>query len=107
MSQQSFFELATRLYRQPLFELIEQAHRIHRQFHDPGDIQRCVLLSIKTGGCPEDCAYCPQSAHHEADIRRSPLLSVDEVWAAANRAKELGAARFCMGAAWRSAPTGE
>jgi biotin synthase len=100
-------EHALRLYRLPLFELIDQAHQVHRQWHDPADIQRCVLLSIKTGGCPEDCGYCSQSAHHGANVPRQPLLTIEEVRTAAQRAKERGATRFCMGAAWRSAPYGE
>jgi biotin synthase len=100
-------EHALQLYRLPLFELIDQAHQVHRQWHNPADIQRCVLLSIKTGGCPEDCGYCSQSAHHAANVPRQPLLTIEEVRTAAQRAKERGATRFCMGAAWRSAPYGE
>ena len=103
----SVLEHALALYRLPLFELIDLAHQVHRQWHDPADIQRCVLLSIKTGGCPEDCAYCPQSAHYETGVSRGRLLTVEDVQTAARQAKECGATRFCMGAAWRSAPTGE
>src|SRR5215470_655461 len=98
---------ALRLYRSPLFDLLYQAHSVHRQFHDPADIQRCYLLSIKTGGCPEDCGYCGQSAHYETGVKREPLLNVEEVRVKAHAAKERGAQRFCMGAAWRQAPTGE
>ncbi len=98
---------ALELYHLPLFELINQAHQVHRQWHNPTDVQRCVLLSIKTGGCPEDCGYCSQSAHFAANVPRQPLLSVEEVRTAAQNAKERGATRFCMGAAWRSAPSGE
>ncbi len=98
---------ALELYHLPLFELIHQAHQVHRQWHNPTDVQRCVLLSIKTGGCPEDCGYCSQSAHHAASVPREPLLTLEEVRIAAQRAKERGASRFCMGAAWRSAPHGE
>jgi biotin synthase len=98
---------ALELYHLPLFELINQAHQVHRQWHNPADVQRCVLLSIKTGGCPEDCGYCSQSAHHAANVPRQPLLTLEEVRTAAQRAKERGATRFCMGAAWRSAPYGE
>src|SRR3954465_10507676 len=94
------------LYRQPLLQLLHQAHEIHREHHDPADIQRCALLSIKTGGCPEDCGYCSQSAHHQTSVRATPLLTVDEVRERATRAKELGATRFCMGAAWRAAREG-
>ena len=95
------------LYRLPFFDLLFRAHTIHRSFHDPEEIQRCVLLSIKTGGCPEDCGYCSQSAHHQTELQRVPLLSVEEVRASALRAREQGAQRFCMGAAWRNAPEGE
>jgi biotin synthase len=95
------------LYRLPLFELIDLAHQVHRQWHDPSDVQRCVLLSIKTGGCPEDCGYCSQSAHYPTNVQRQPLLSIDEVRLKAQRAKERGATRFCMGAAWSKAPYGE
>ena len=95
------------LYRLPFFELLFRAHSVHRSFHDPEEIQRCVLLSIKTGGCPEDCGYCSQSAHHRTELQRVPLLSVEEVRASALRAREQGAQRFCMGAAWRNAPEGE
>jgi len=98
---------ALRLYRSQLFELLYEAHSVHRQFHDPADIQRCYLLSIKTGGCPEDCGYCGQSAHYQTGVKREPLLNTDEVRAKARAAKERGAQRFCMGAAWRQAPDGE
>ena len=102
-----FLARAFELYYLPFFELINQAHQAHRQSHDPTDVQRCVLLSIKTGGCPEDCGYCSQSAHYAANVPRQPLLTVEEVRTAAQRAKQRGATRFCMGAAWRSAPNGE
>ena len=95
------------LYRLPFFELIDLAHQVHRQWHDPSDVQRCVLLSIKTGGCPEDCGYCSQSARYPTNVQRQPLLSIDEVRLTAQRAKERGATRFCMGAAWGNAPYGE
>ena len=95
------------LYLLPFFELLFRAHSVHRSFHDPEEIQRCVLHSIKTGGCPEDCGYCSQSAHHRTELQRVPLLSVEEVRASALRAREQGAQRFCMGAAWRNAPEGE
>lgn len=98
---------ALRLYRLPLFDLLYRAHSVHIRFHDPHEIQRCFLLSIKTGGCPEDCGYCSQSAHYPTALKRQPLLSVEEVRAAALEAREQGAQRFCMGAAWRSAPNGE
>jgi biotin synthase len=89
------------LYQLPLLDLILRAAQTHRAHHDPADIQRCALLSIKTGGCPEDCGYCAQSAHYKAGVPAEPLMSVEEVRERAKRAKELGATRFCMGAAWR------
>ncbi|MGE3803983.1 MAG: biotin synthase BioB [Gemmataceae bacterium] len=89
------------IYDLPLAELILRAADVHRQHHDYRDIQRCALLSIKTGGCPEDCGYCSQSAHFQTPVDASPLLSVEEVREKAQQAKELGASRFCMGAAWR------
>jgi biotin synthase len=92
------------LYNQPLLELIAQASDVHRQYRGYGEIQRCALLSIKTGGCPEDCAYCPQSAHYATPVTRQALLTVEEVRQAAEQAKAAGATRFCMGAAWRSPP---
>jgi len=101
------YEHVRELYRAPLMELIEQAHEAQRQWRAVADIQRCALLSIKTGGCPEDCSYCPQSAHHPAGVRCKPLLSLDQVREAALQAKQDGATRFCMGGAWRSAPAGD
>ena len=77
---------------------MQQAHDVHRQNHDVEDIQKASLLSIKTGACPEDCKYCPQSAHYKA-VEKEPLLDVDYVLAQAKRAKENGSSRFCMGAA--------
>jgi biotin synthase len=85
------------LYRLPFFELLYRAHTVHLCFHDAEEIQRCVLLSIKTGGCPEDCGYCSQSANHKTDLKRQALLSVEEVRASALQAREQGAQRFCMG----------
>src|SRR5688572_25318742 len=89
------------VYRLPLPELIFRAAEVQRRHHDPADIQRCVLLSIKTGGCSEDCGYCAQSAHFKTGVKAIPLLDVDEVREKANKAKALGATRFCMGTAWR------
>jgi biotin synthase len=94
------------VYDLPLPELIFRAAEVHRANHNVCDIQRCALLSIKTGGCPEDCGYCPQSAAYQAPGESMPLLSVAEVKARAARAKELGATRFCMGAAWRGPRVG-
>src|SRR6204780_36085 len=95
-----------KIYQQPFLELIFEAQQVHRQHHRPGEVQLCKLLSIKTGGCPEDCAYCPQSAHYETGVARQRLLDPDAVLQAAQRAKAEGATRFCMGAAWRQAPQG-
>jgi biotin synthase len=93
------------IYTAPLPDLIFRAQTIHRQHHRADEVQGCMLLSIKTGGCPEDCAYCPQSARYDTDVSRQQLLSVDETLHAARHAREQGATRFCMGAAWRDVPT--
>ena len=85
----------------PFNDLLHRAHQVHRQHHDPNAVQLSTLLSIKTGGCSEDCGYCPQSARHHAGIANQDLLSLEEVVSAARAAKEQGASRFCMGAAWR------
>src|SRR5499433_2572748 len=82
-------------------ELIFRAQRIHRQHFDPTEVQISTLLSIKTGGCPEDCAYCPQSVHYETEVRAEKLMDIDAVLAEARAARAAGASRFCMGAAWR------
>ncbi len=95
------------IYNLPLPELIFRAQTEHRKFHRADEIQGCQLLSIKTGGCPEDCAYCPQSAHYKTAVEREPLLSVEETLEAARNARQSGATRFCMGAAWRDVPNGE
>lgn len=95
------------IYNLPFPELIFQAQTLHRQFHKVDEIQGCQLLSIKTGGCPEDCAYCPQSAHYKTGLEREQLLSVKKTLQAAENAKSSGATRFCMGAAWRDVPDGE
>jgi biotin synthase len=94
------------VYRTPVLELIFRAAAVHREYHDPSKVQVCVLLSIKTGGCPEDCGYCPQSAHYQTGVKAEGLLDVGEVLAAAERAKDQGATRFCMGAAWRQVKDG-
>jgi len=96
------------IHDQPLLDLVAQANAVHRRFHDVNDVQKAALLSIKTGGCPEDCSYCPQSAHHrEVKLDRVDLMETTDVLAAAKTAREAGADRFCMGAAWRSAPEGK
>jgi len=94
------------VYTLPLPELVFRAQTVHRAHHDPLLVQGCALLSVKTGGCAEDCAYCPQSSRYETGVARGPLMSVDETLAAAEAARAGGATRFCMGAAWRSAPRG-
>jgi len=92
------------LYSLPLPELIFRAQSEHRRFHQNDEVQGCVLLSVKTGGCPEDCGYCPQSAHYDTGVTADALLSASEALVSATRAKEQGATRFCMGAAWRDVP---
>jgi biotin synthase len=94
------------LYHQSLFDLISQSRAVHLQHWRGEEIQRCSLLSIKTGGCSEDCAYCAQSAHYSTGLEREELLSVETVLAAASRARSHGATRFCMGAAWRGVRNG-
>ncbi len=100
------FVLAQEKYQLPLMDLIYEAHQVHRAHHDPKDIQKCTLLSIKTGGCPEDCSYCPQSAHYETGLKREGLMELEEVKKAAKNARINGAQRFCMGAAWRNVKDG-
>src|SRR5438445_2703503 len=94
------------VYDLPLQELILRAAEVQRAHNDPGDIQRCALLSIKTGGCPEDCGYCAQSARYQTGVPATPLMSVEEVRVRAEHAKRLGATRFCMGTAWREVKDG-
>ena len=89
------------LYNKPLLELVFEAATIHRQYHDPRTVQMSSLLSIKTGGCPEDCGYCPQAARYHTDIDTHKLMTVDSVVEQAKNAKENGSSRLCMGAAWR------
>jgi biotin synthase len=94
------------IYRTALTELVFRAQSVHRQSHAPDRVQTCQLISIKTGGCPEDCAYCPQSAHYDAPVERQGLLDAQHVIGVAREAAERGVTRFCMGAAWRQAPEG-
>jgi biotin synthase len=94
------------IYRQPLLDLLLRAQNVHREHHPANEVQMCRLLSIKTGGCPEDCAYCPQSARYSTGVERQTLLDCEEILPAARRAKAEGSTRFCMGAAWRQAPQG-
>ncbi|MBK4215758.1 biotin synthase BioB [Paracoccus caeni] len=95
------------LHDLPLLELVGRANATHRQHHDPNHVQKASLLSIKTGGCPENCAYCPQSAHHrEVDLTRDRLMDPEKVLGMARTARAAGADRFCMGAAWRQVRDG-
>ena len=87
---------------QPFHDLLHEAHVTHRASFDPHAVEGAILLSIKTGGCPEDCAYCPQSAKYSTGLEAQRLMSTDEIVSAARAAKDAGASRFCMGAAWRS-----
>ena len=89
------------IYHAPLLELVARAGEVHRRHHNPGEVQVCVLLSVKTGGCPEDCGYCPQAARYHTAVEAQPLMEVAEALDAARAAKAAGATRFCMGAAWR------
>lgn len=95
-------EEAEKIYNQPFMDLLYEAHTVHRTHFDPNQVQRSKLLSIKTGGCAEDCAYCSQSARNGAKLSASKLIEVQRVIAEARKAKEGGATRYCMGAAWRS-----
>src|ERR1044072_5618288 len=95
-------EEVSALFTLPFPELIFRAAAVHRENFDPAEVQISTLLSIKTGGCPEDCSYCPQSAKFDTGVKAEKLMDKDAIVAAAQRAKALGASRFCMGAAWRS-----
>jgi biotin synthase len=101
MSSRPTLDEVAAIYRTPVLDLIFRAAEVHRAHHDPSEVQVCVLQSIKTGGCPEDCGYCPQAARYHTSVEAEPLMEVDTVLAAARRARDSGAARFCMGAAWR------
>ena len=94
------------LYELPLLDLLNQAQTTHRQNFTPNTIQASTLLSIKTGACPEDCAYCPQSIHNQSEVEKEKLMNTEQVVLCAKNAKASGATRFCMGAAYRDAPTG-
>jgi len=89
------------LFALPFNDLLHRAHSVHREHFDPNAVQVSTLLSIKTGGCSEDCGYCPQAARYHTEVENEPLMQLDEVLAAAKAAKDSGASRFCMGAAWR------
>jgi biotin synthase len=91
----------------PIPDLVYRAQGVHRTHHPASKVQLCSLLSVKTGACPEDCSYCPKSAHYEADVKAEKLMKVDDVLSQARVAKDAGASRFCMGAAWRDVRDGE
>lgn len=101
------FERLEATYRLPLFDLLGQARRVHDAHWPRREVQLCTLLSIKTGGCSEDCAYCAQSAHHATPVSPEPLLEKDAVMRVARAARETGSTRFCMGAAWKGVREGE
>ena len=92
---------AQALYEAPFADLLFRAHGVHREHFDPNAVQRSRLLSIKTGGCPEDCGYCSQSARHDGGVAATKLMEIDDVVAEARKARDAGATRYCMGAAWR------
>lgn len=94
------------IYELPFPELIFRAQEVHRRHHNPAGIQLCTLQSVKTGRCPEDCSYCPQSAHYETGLAAEPLLATEPILASARAARAGGASRFCMGAAWREVHDG-
>src|SRR4051812_41602516 len=94
------------LYDRPLLALLDEARGVHRAHHPDNEVQLCTLLSVKTGGCVEDCSYCPQSSHYDTNVGPEKMLDVEHVIQSAKRAKELGSTRFCMGAAWREVKDG-
>ena len=100
-------ESIAEIFARPLLELVFEAQTVHRTHHSPNVVQCATLLSVKTGGCPEDCGYCAQSAWHKSAVQREPLLAVDRVVDEARKAKASGATRFCMGGAWRDLPARE
>lgn len=104
---EGLYQKAMEYYHKPFLQLVQEAATIHKEFWPEADIQRSALLSIKTGSCPEDCSYCPQSARYETDIKKHPLMEVEDIVEKAKAAKANGAQRFCMGAAWRKPPRGE
>jgi biotin synthase len=97
----------SQIYLKPLPDLLFEAQTVHRQYHDPNEVQFCTLSNIKSGACPEDCGYCSQSARHSTEAEVYGLLDIKTILAEANTAKENGSTRFCMGAAWRQAPNNE
>jgi biotin synthase len=99
-------EQVEEIYHRPLMELVHQAHKVHLETFPSGEVQLSSLISIKTGGCPENCAYCPQSAHYDTGLSRKSLMALNEVESEARKAKANGATRLCMGAAWREVKDG-
>ena len=99
-------EYVRSLFDKPLLPLLDQARAVHLANHEDNEVQLCTLLSVKTGACQEDCAYCPQSSHYETKVEPEKMLDLNDVIASARRAKELGSTRFCMGAAWREVKEG-
>jgi biotin synthase len=97
---------ALAIYQRPLLELLHDAQEVHRRHHAPNSVQLCTLLSVKTGGCSEDCAYCPQSARYDTEVGAERMMDVGEVLTHAKAAADAGATRFCMGAAWREVKEG-
>src|SRR5688500_6410584 len=89
------------IFNKPILEHVYEGATVHRQYHDPSEVQACTLLSVKTGGCPEDCAYCPQAARYHTNVTVHRLLEVQDVLDKAREAQAAGSSRFCMGAAWR------
>jgi len=100
-------EKLEQIYRRPLFDLIQESRRVHLEFWDNNEVQLCTLLSVKTGGCSEDCGYCSQSARYDTGLERQQLMTTDEVLPVAQMAKANGSTRFCMGAAWKGVRKGE
>jgi biotin synthase len=95
------FQEVKAIYDQPFMDLIFQAQTIHRQNFEPNEVQISTLLNFKTGSCPENCSYCPQSAHYKTDVKKEPMMELEAVIEAAKKAKSMGSTRFCLGAAWR------
>src|SRR3569833_670534 len=102
VSQQWTRDTALALYHLPFNDLLFRAQSVHRQHFDPNRVQHTKLLNIKTGGCPEDCGYCSQSSHHSTGLAASKLMDVEVIVAEARKARDGGATRYCMGAAWRN-----
>ncbi len=99
-------EKVQKIYHSPIMDLLYKAHQAHRKHFHPQKIQTSMLLSIKTGGCPENCAYCPQSAHHQTGLKKEKLMDLSQVTSSAKKAQKKGATRFCMGSAWREVRDG-